>query len=486
MYISKSNYTAAKQCYKRLWLKKYRPELAVIDASMEAKFRTGHMVGESAWNLFPGGTLVEYLPNTKLMADETIILLAAGQKVIYEAAFVCGKLLVICDIVVVTDSGLEIYEVKSSTSVKDTYYDDLAFQCYVVKQCGYIINKASIVHLNNQYQRAAELDYQQLFTIVELTELVTQLDAEISCEILQITAMLDREMPPIDIGPYCNNPYACEFSCYCWQHLEDYSVFDLYRIGAKAFDYYYAGIIYQADLQQCGIKLSSLQKLQLEAWESGLEAIDQPKIQEFLRGISYPLYFLDFETFQEAIPSFAGCKPYEQIPFQYSLHYLEVADGTLKHKKFLAKEGTNPKRALAEQLSMDIGDEGTVIAYNISFEGSVLNKLAEEFPDLSARLLAIKARLVDLIVPFRNGHYYNKAMKGSFSIKSVLPALFPEDSELDYQCLEIKNGIEAMSAFPLLSTMPEPDRLQTRQALLEYCKLDTYAMVRILAKIQVA
>lgn len=484
MNITKSNYTCAKQCYKRLWLKKFKPELAEIDTSVEARFRVGHLVGECAWNLFSGGSLVEFNENTSIMAEKTKSLLDSRNKVIYEAAFVCGNLIAICDILVVTESGFEIFEVKSSTGVKETYLDDISFQCFVIESCGYKVAKATIVHINNQYTRCGEINYNQLFTTVDVTEVTRKYSEEIGSLVPDILKMLEGSMPGIDIGVHCSTPYQCEFSVYCRSHLPEYSVFDLYRAGKKAFEYYNDGIVSLDDIDIRGIKLKGIQKLQLETKKSGHPIIDRTKIHQFLTSIRYPLYFLDFESFMEAIPSYNGCRPYEQIPFQYSLHYMESEKGQLEHKEFLGKEGVNPKEALAKQLCMDIKPGGTVLAYNITFEGTIITKLVDEFPKLSERLLAIKDSLVDLILPFRNGYYYASSMKGSFSIKSVLPALFPNAEELDYNRLEIKNGAEAMAAFPMLAHLPEEERTAIRKSLLEYCKLDTLAMVKILERLK--
>ncbi len=472
MNISKSNYTYAKQCYKRLWLQKYKPELAEIDEVVKMRFDTGHKVGECAWNLIPGGVLVEYDHNILSMAEVTKKLIDDGVKVIYEAAFICEKLIAICDMVVVTDDGIEIYEVKSSTSIKDTYYDDISFQSLVVHQCGYKVSKASIVHINNKYKRCGDLNYAELFTIVDVTDISSQYRKGIKKIIPEIFEMLEDEMPCIDIGAHCSKPYECEFSRYCRAHIPEYSVFDLYKGGKKAFEYYYNGIVKLEDLHKHGIALKGIQRLQLEANINKCSMIDKSKIKQFLETIKYPLYFLDFESYQEAIPSFDGCRPYEQIPFQYSLHYMESENGELKHKEFLGEEGTNPKKSLAEQLCTDIFNSGTVLAYNIAFEGTIIKNLAGELPHLNKRLLGISNNLVDLIIPFRSGYYYDSAMKGSFSIKSVLPALFPNDEELDYKRLGIKNGTEAMAAFPELVNDSKGERERRRKELLEYCKLD--------------
>ena len=207
---------------------------------------------------------------------------------------------------------------------------------------------------------------------------------------------------------------------------------------------------------------------------------DKGGIQDVLNTLSYPIYFLDFETMQQVIPQFPGTKPYQQIPFRYSLHYIEVPGGELKHKEFVAEAGVDPRRAIAERLCKDIPWNICVTAYSKGIECGRLKELAAQFPDLSAHLLNIQDNIRDLLGPFQSGYYYNRAMGGSFSIKSVLPALFPDDPSLDYHNLEgIHNGSEAMTIFPKIKDMSPEEQIIARKNLLAYCKLDTYAMVKI-------
>ena len=210
-------------------------------------------------------------------------------------------------------------------------------------------------------------------------------------------------------------------------------------------------------------------------------------IRDFLDTLSFPLYFLDFETMQPVLPEFKGTKPYAQIPFQYSLHYIEYDGGELKHKEFLAESGVDPRRAIAESLCENIPKNVCVTAYNKAFECTRLQELADTFPDLADHLINIKNNIKDLLVPFQSGYYYNRAMGGSFSIKSVLPALFPNDPALDYHNLEgVHNGGEAMTVFPLIKDMPPEEAEQTRRNLLKYCELDTFAMVKVWEKLKEA
>ena len=208
--------------------------------------------------------------------------------------------------------------------------------------------------------------------------------------------------------------------------------------------------------------------------------IDRGSIRDFLNTLTYPIYFLDFETMQPVIPLYPGTKPYQQIPFQYSLHYIEEPGGELEHKEFLAESGIDPMRDIAESLCRDIPQNVCVTAYNKGFECGRIRELAARFPDLAGHLMNIQGNIRDLLDPFQSGYYYNRAMGGSFSIKSVLPALFPDDPSLDYHNLEgVHNGSEAMTIFPQIKDMPPEEQIVARRNLLAYCKLDTYAMVKV-------
>ena len=208
--------------------------------------------------------------------------------------------------------------------------------------------------------------------------------------------------------------------------------------------------------------------------------MDKNGIRDFLDTLSYPLYFLDFETMQPVVPQFVGTRPYMQITFQYSLHYIEEEGGELKHKEFLAESGLDPRRALAEQLCRDIPMNVCITAYNKAFECTRIKELAEAFPDLADHLMNIRDNIKDLLVPFQSGYYYNRAMGGSFSIKSVLPAIYPDDPSLDYHKLEgVHHGGEAMTLFPKIKDLPPAEQQKARHDLLKYCELDTYAMVKV-------
>ena len=255
------------------------------------------------------------------------------------------------------------------------------------------------------------------------------------------------------------------------------------------FKHYANGIISYEDLltHADALRLNEKQRRQIESRLHHLpDTIDRKGIQAFLNTLHYPLYHLDFETYQTPIPEFDGTKPYQQIPFQYSLH-IEQQDGSLAHREFLAAEGADPRRALAEQLVRDIPMGACCLAYNMSFEKMVIKSLAAQFSDLASHLMNIHDNLHDIMLPFRNQSYYSMEMEGSYSIKKVLPSLYPDDPELDYHNLSnVHNGSEASAAFAEMGTFSPEERAAYRHALLKYCELDTYAMVKVLRKLREA
>ena len=297
--------------------------------------------------------------------------------------------------------------------------------------------------------------------------------------------MLKAEMPNIDIGGHCGDPFGCDFKEHCWQHIPTPSVFDLYRMnGSKKFEMYYKGIVTYEDIPD-DVSLNATQKLQIDTAKTKEPYIDQEIIKEFLDTLTFPIHFFDFETFQNAIPRFDNQRPYQQIPFQYSLHIL-YEDGTMEHKAFLADENSDPRPALIERLLEDITDKGSIVAFNQSFEKSRIEDLAEFDKERKEALLALNTRFVDLIVPFRQRGYYHPDFNGSFSIKAILPALFPDDPELDYKKLgSVQNGGDAMEIFAHLHLLKDKSKRDAiRKDLLAYCRLDTLAMVRIYEKLK--
>ena len=488
MRISKSRFLQYMQCPKRYWLSIHKPELA--DERDMTVFTNGIRVGETARDLFPGGVLLEYRKDGRLdferMLEETAEHIKKGTPVLYEAAFATEDLIAICDILVRRDEGYEIYEVKSSGSLKDVYLPDAAFQYLVLSECNIKVSRVFVTHINTGYIRQGALELEELFLHNDVTDVIKEIKAEILDAIPDISDVyLMNDAPDIEIDEQCEMPYQCEFMGHCFSHIKEHSVFELAGIQQKLkYELYSKGIVYFDDVLASGIHLKQNLMQQIEAVGRG-PVIDKESIRDFLDTLYYPLYFLDFETINPAVPLYNGTSPYEQIPTQFSLHYIPAEGEELCHVEYLAPEGTDPREQLALKLIENIPQDACILAYHMAFENKVIGRLAETFPEYSDKLLAIKGNIHDLIIPFRKRFYYTDAMKGRSSIKSVLPALFPYDETLSYDSLEgVHNGNEASNAYLSLTEMEPELRERTRRNLLDYCRLDTLAMVRIWEKLE--
>ena len=487
--FSKSKYCEFWRCPKMSWLGKYKPEAGKFDEAVMSRMDTGNEVGDLAMGLF--GDFVEvtaYNDQGKIdipkMLSNTAEEMAKGTSNICEASFSCNGLYCAVDILRKDGSGWAIYEVKSSTDgTKDIYAVDVAYQKYVLENCGVKVTGTFVVTLDSKYVFGGILEPEKLFKITDVSKAVAEKEAEVADNIKNAEKILScPDEPDIPISSECTNPYECRFREYCWRDIPKPSVFDLYRMPfKKADEYRRKGITSFEELDKAGIIKNEKQLRQIRYTLNDLGTYaDKDAIGKFLGNLSYPLYFLDFETMMPVIPCFKGTRPYQQIAFQYSLHYIESEGGELKHKEFLAESGTDFRRAIAERLCEDIPMNVCVTAFNKSFECTRIAEMAEMFPDLAEHLLNIKDNIVDLLVPFSSGYYYNKNMGGSFSIKSVLPAIFPDDPNLDYHNLdEVHNGGEAMNIFPKIKDMPPEEAEETRYNLLRYCELDTLAMVKV-------
>jgi|FLOH01.1.fsa_nt_gi hypothetical protein len=478
--LSKSQFIRGLQCHKSLWLYKNQPELRTqADQSKQALYDSGTDVGVLAQGLFPGGEVIQFEGSTfDEKINKTKELINSGVDTIYEATFKFYNILVMVDILHKGSDGWQIYEVKASTGVKEVHENDVSLQYYVLTGSGLEVSSASLVHINNQYVRHGNLEINKLFTIADITETAMEKQGFIQEELEAIRSSIKGDCPKLDIGPHCSDPYGCDFTDHCWSHIPNYSIFNLSRLYTnKKFELYYKGILSFEDIP-IDYPLSQSQRHQVEAELSGNEIINVEGINEFLDQISYPLYFLDFETYQQAIPQFNNLRPYEQIPFQYSLHYIESENGELKHSEFLGKEGADPRKELAQGLVDSIPNNACIVTYNASFEKRIIGELAEHFSEFATRLTGIRDNIIDLMVPFQNKHLYKKEMKGSYSIKYVLPALVPE---LSYKDLEISGGGQASETYAKLHLNEDKNKIdEIRENLLEYCKLDTLAMVKIL------
>lgn len=363
--------------------------------------------------------------------------------------------------------------------MKPQYILDTAVQYYVASNMGLPIEGIFLVYINNQYVRSDEIDVEAIFNLESVLEPVLEIQKHVENTVPDLKRVMElKVIPEIDIGEYCHDPVDCDFTEYCWRHVPSNSVFEISRLkNSDKFKFYKDGIL-TLDQVPDEFPLNDNQRLQVECYKLKSNHIDREAIRDFLQDISYPLYFLDFETYAPAIPLYDNSRPYQQIPFQYSLHINERGQSKLKHCKFLGMPQEDPRRELIEQLLKDIGDDGSILAYNSGFETRILKELMRDFPEYEDQIDNVIKRIVDLMAPFQKRFYYTPEMKGSYSIKTVLPALVPN---LDYSDLAIAEGSAAMYAFEqLLDETDENKVSEIRQHLEEYCSRDTLAMVRIL------
>jgi len=468
------------QCHKALWLYKHKREVMTpTSPRQEFIFANGHRIGKLAHDLFPGGTEIERnRKNFDAMIEQTRELIDQGENVIYEATFKSRKVLIMADILVRNGDVWDLYEVKASTGVKPQHKPDAAIQWYVIRD-HLPLGRAHIVHVNNNYVFDGKLDLGQLFAIEDITDEVLELQPGLEPDLESMSEMLSQNEPDIPIGPHCDDPYECDFKAYCWQDVPSPSVFDLYRMSkTRKFELYHAGKISYADV--CHLRLTQTQQLQVDSALAREVYIDREAIKAFVDGAVYPINFLDFETFSSAIPKFPGQKPYRTaIPFQYSLHILHK-DGEIEHREFLADEHQDPRAEIAQRLAKDITTEGSIVAFSQGTEKSIIRRLAASSAEHRQTLLAMDDRFIDLLKPFQQLMYYHPDFNGSFSIKSVLPAMFPDDEAADYEGLDIQAGDMASMIYADLDRIAdESERQKIRASLLEYCRLDTLAMVMI-------
>ncbi|MFZ1518242.1 MAG: DUF2779 domain-containing protein [Ignavibacteriaceae bacterium] len=484
--LSKSSFIRGVQCEKHLYLYKYHyNEMDQLSDMQKAIFKRGTDVGKLAQDLFPNG--IDASPKSQFEYAKAVIetkkIIKEEQKVIYEASFNYSDVLAVADIVVIEKSGLNVFEVKSSTSISETYIRDAALQYWVISNCGYKIKDFSITYINNQYIRKGKLNLEEFFITESVLKLILPLQKWVEENVIRFKKVLaKRSIPVIDIGEHCYDPYTCGFYEYCRKHIPDNSIFDLSGFHLnKKYDLYRNGIVKLEDVP-ADADLSKNAKLQIEIYKSKKDLIDKKAIKEFLSDLNYPIYFMDFETFQPAVPMFDNSKPYMQIPFQYSLHYKKNKKSTVDHYEFLAETGNDPRIKFIENLLRDTKSEGDILTYNKSFEVLRLKEIVEAFPKYKKEIEERINRVKDLMLPFQKKYYYTYKMQGSYSIKYVLPALIPE---LSYKDLEINEGGLASVAFE--SLYYETDLMKiadTRTNLLEYCKLDTFAMVKLLEKLE--
>lgn len=474
--LSKSKILLDRQCPRRLWLQTFKPELAVEDESAISRFRDGNAVGDIARKLHPNGIFIETLTKDKAL-QETAVALQGRPAPVFEAAFMAEDVLVRVDVLLPEAEGFRLVEVKSSTSMKNYHLDDVKIQSWVMEKAGVRPTHVALAHINSEFIYPGNSKYQGLLAEVDLSADVKESIAEVDdwVKSAKKTVSLPHE-PLIEPGMQCSTPFNCSFQGHCLPKESDIE----YPVEILPY-----GKSLVAKLKAEGFK--DLRDVPAERFDnpkhirvhrssvSGQSELDDEAIR-LMESLPYPRYYLDFETIAFAVPIWANTSPYTQLPFQWSCH-IEDAQGNISHQEFLDTTGDDPRRAFAESLVKALGENGPIVVYNAPFEGARMKELATNFPDLANLLLAAVDRLFDLL-PIARNHYYHPAMKGSWSIKAVLPTIAPE---LNYANLLVGNGGMAQDAYRVIID-PATDaekRRQMHEGLLRYCEQDTLAMIKI-------
>jgi hypothetical protein len=486
MRISKTKFCAGVQCLKRLYLLAHSPELgAQRDSADQAIIEQGLEVGLLARTLFPDGVAVGSEGGLDRAIRATRELVANREvPAIFEGAFEHGGVLVRVDVLQRRkDERWRLIEVKSTTEVKDHHLEDVAIQHRVVTRSGVDLADSCLAHVNREYMYDGKaIDAHHFFRIRNLTQQVESLQPEITVQLrseFRVLAM--PEAPNIPAGRQCSDPFTCEFFDHCNLPIPDDHILRLPRIHASTVAKLVALSVQSIhdipeDYPLTGRLRRACASVQMgEPWYS-------PQIGEELRKLKYPIYFADFETVNPAIPRFAGMRPYDQIPFQWSVHAQWQPGAAPEHLEFLATDTTDPRAAFISALCDALGERGSIVVYHQQFESQRLSDLASWLPEFSGRINKIQRRLWDLLPIVRN-HTYHPAFAGSYSLKSVLPALVPE---MTFEGMEVADGQAAGLAWESLVRgslgCGECDRL--KKALLAYCGQDTLALVRLLGKLR--
>ena len=483
--LSKSQYCKGKKCLKAIWLYQHKREVAGSPSEFQQNiFDQGTEVGRLATQYFHEGVKIteDYTePEKAIQKTQTAINNEAPA--IFEAAFIYNEVLIRIDVLRNNrDGSWDLIEVKSTNSVKtNAHHDDVAIQKWVLLNSGIKIKNSYLMHLNKKYIRQGELNLKELFILESLDETIQPNFESITStlNLIKSNLILDNE-PNKLIGSHCKSPYVCEFKSYCWKDNVTGSIHRLGRISdKKRHALMDQGIQMIKDIPD-SFSLSTNQQVERCSTKNDDVYIQSKDIQAHLENLSYPLYYLDYESVAYAIPKYNGSWPHKHLTTQYSLHIQKTPHSNLEHHEFLHNEDSDPSKALVQSLITDIKpDRGSVIVYHKPYEQGRTTELANSVPEFRDRLEDIIHRMWDLETPFAKRWYWDPKFDGSSSIKNILPVFAPEFS---YQDLEIHKGDLAQLKYAEMISLSKssPEREKIRQNLLKYCQRDTFAMVLIL------
>jgi len=474
-FLTKSLYMSGQQCPRLLWFSSRHqlPELSLYD---QHKFAQGREFEKYVKKLFPDGIDLGNLNHGENIKETQNLI--RQNKTIFEACMVYKNLFFKGDILKPSADGWNLYEMKASTEVKDAHIPDLAFQKFVCEKNGIKINNCFIEYINKDYIKQGNVIPGELVLQEDVTGEVNQID-DIEENAEKYIKIIEQDKPPeVPISKKCNKPHECPLKDECWGNLPEYHVLQLTN-WRKYWELFEEGILDIKDIPKDEILSSDKDRVIKEAVDGNKIVINKDKIRNFLDELQFPLYYLDFETFDTAIPIFDQSRPYQKIPFQYSLH-IQDKNNKVKHFYFLARGEKDPRPELLDRLEKEIGQTGSVIVFNKTFEIGVMKKLAEDFPEYESFIKGTIRRIIDLARPFKNFDYYNPIQKGSYSLKAVLPAITGKS----YSNLEIDNGTDASMKYFYSHIRADLKNIdEIRNNLLKYCCLDTEGMIWIIEEL---
>lgn len=485
MQLSKSEYIMFLKHPAWLWLKKHdKSKLPEPDANLQVTLDAGKEFESYAQKMFPDGVQLGFNDYDEYLSlpQRTKELLDSGAKTIFQGRFETDNITCICDVVDrVEKNMLDLYEIKSSTKVKPEHYPDLAFQVVVLESAGFKIHKIAVIHVNNEYVRDGEVDFTKLSAVTDITNEVreiieeTKSNIQFALEVIKLPKLPNPSPRYAKLGSFGE---WLEIYKVLGNKIDPYSIYNLIAPSVKLIgDLEDLGISLIKDIPD-DFKLTPKQLAQVIATKNNERTINKEGIKNFIETLIYPLYFLDYETAMSLVPLYDGTKPYQQIPFQYSLYTVEKKGGELKHSEYLHRNSGHPVSGLLGKLSEDVGSIGTILVWYKAFEIGRNKEMAQMFPEFSKFLEDVNNRVVDLMAPFVSGLFVDKDFFGSASIKNVLPVIVPS---LSYKQLGIQEGASAQRLWTdaVLRDKSDINKDKLFYDLIEYCKMDTLAMVEI-------
>jgi hypothetical protein len=480
--LTKSGYLSGLQCDKLLWIyQNDRSRIPEPGEAQQAIFDQGHKVGELARTLFPGGIEIDWSEGREAGVARSHALLAE-RKPLFEAGFVHEGTHARADILKPATRGhWDLIEVKSSTRIDEIHLADIAFQRRLYEDAGVPISRCFLMHIDNTYVRRGDLEPRRLFATEDVTGQARELEADTASGVRRMLEVASRRTcPDVGVGPHCTAPYVCGLYDICWSFLPERNIFSLIRGRDKPYRLMEEGVLELKSVPH-DFKLTGTQEMQVGCERTGKPHVRPERLQAFLKRLKYPLYFLDFETFNAAIPLYDRLRPYEQVPFQYSLHVVERPGHRGRHESFLADGSTDPRPEILSRLKTKLGRAGSIIAYNAGFEIRALESCAGHFSEFAQWFKSIRPRFIDLLEPFRVFDYYHPDQQGSASLKAVLPVL----TKRSYEGFRIADGATASARFldMAFGNLAEAEKEAIRVDLETYCHQDTEGMLDIVQSI---